>query len=356
MLRLLILTTCSILALYTAIVITLCFDTPQRMLIFLHWAKLPLNPKFDQPEYYGFGHNRIRNFKIQTSDNVMIGAWHILPTEYYEKHALREREGDLGTVFDDALKEHDTFVYFHGNALHRASPWRVEFYKSLSSKFSRSNIIAIDYRGFGDSESTPSETGLRLDAQAVLRWLNDRKVANDHISLIGHSLGTGVATTLAYDMSKAGHPPKALILQAGYTSISTLVFEYNIIPYLSLLTPLTYNPKLQDWAVSKLNHRFDSLSRIRHVSSPILIIFGSKDWEIPVLNSHKLFHRAILGEREFEDLERFVNKTITRTIIPDEATIYKHPQRIHMVEIHHADHNNLGYFDMTYQAIHDLIN
>lgn len=42
-----------------------------------------------------------------------------------------------------------------------------------------------------------------------------------------------------------GHPPKALILQAGYTSISTLVFEYNIIPYLSLLTPLTYNPKLQ---------------------------------------------------------------------------------------------------------------
>lgn len=93
------------------------------------------------------------------------------------------------------------------------------------------------------------------------------------------------------------------------------------------------------------------------------------------MNSHKLFHRAILGEREFEDLERFVNKTITRTIIPNEATIYKHPQRIHMVEVHHADHNNckskgthahiyityffsllVGYFDMTYQAIHDLIN
>jgi hypothetical protein len=115
---------------------------------------------------------------------------------------------------------------------------------------------------------------------------------------------------------------------------------------------------------------------VQHVSSPILILFGSKDWEIPVLNSHKLFHRAILGEREFEDLEKFVNKTITRTIIPDEATIYKNPQRIHMVEVHHADHNNckskgtrtytynfffflfllVGYFDMTYQAIHDLIN
>lgn len=64
----------------------------------------------------------------------------------------------------------------------------------MSSKFSRSNIIAVDYRGFGDSgkekkrkekllttffffviESTPNEAGLRLDAQAVLRWLNDRK-------------------------------------------------------------------------------------------------------------------------------------------------------------------------------------
>lgn len=65
----------------------------------------------------------------QTHTYIHKGAWHILPTEYYEKYALREREGDLGTVFDDALKEHDTFVYFHGNALHRASPWRVEFYK-----------------------------------------------------------------------------------------------------------------------------------------------------------------------------------------------------------------------------------
>ncbi|KAG1490315.1 hypothetical protein G6F53_011039 [Rhizopus delemar] len=309
------------------------------------------------PEYYGFRHGRVRNVRIQTQDNVTIGAWHILPADYYEKYQ-KHSKFDFNTIFDDALKDYDTFIYFHGNALHRVSSWRIEFYKLFSSKFSHSNLIAIDYRGFGDSESTPTEEGLRLDAQGTLKWLNERQVTNDRISLIGHSLGTGVATTLAYEMAKSGQPAKSLILQAGYASITTLVFEYNILPYLPLLTPLTYYPVLEEWAISNINHRFNSLSRIQHVECPVLIIYGTKDWKIPILNSHKLFYQAItIGDEEYSDIEGLVNKTVIRHVIPNEAVIYKSKQKpqVNLVGVNHADHNNLGYFEITYESIKEIV-
>jgi abhydrolase domain-containing protein 12 len=61
-----------------------------------------------------------------------IGGWHFLPREYYEKHQLRaEHNIDQEFIFDLALAdpEYDTIIYFHGNALHRAAPWRVDLYK-----------------------------------------------------------------------------------------------------------------------------------------------------------------------------------------------------------------------------------
>ncbi|KAI8327157.1 hypothetical protein BD560DRAFT_451890 [Blakeslea trispora] len=101
---------------------------------------------------------------------------------------------DRRSCYDDALSEpaYDTVIYF------------MEMHLIVLHLGENLHIIAIDYRGFGDSESTPSEHGLRLDALATLDWLNKRNVPNNRISLIGHSLGTGVATTLAHDMNASG--------------------------------------------------------------------------------------------------------------------------------------------------------
>jgi abhydrolase domain-containing protein 12 len=46
-------------------------------------------------------------------------------------------------------------------------------------------------------------------------------------------------------MSVSGNPPKSLILKAGYSSMATLVFEYNVIPYFPLLAPLKRIPQLE---------------------------------------------------------------------------------------------------------------
>ncbi|CAO3641457.1 unnamed protein product [Mucor hiemalis] len=363
-------------ALYAALIVLLSLEAPQRSIIFLHWLKIPLHPKFETPEYYGFGHNSARNFKIKTSDNVTLGAWHFLPTEYYKKHELRTQSYVKDQVFDNALSdnEYETIVYFHGNALHRAASWRIDLYKQLLNRFRKVNVIVIDYRGFGDSESTPSETGLRLDALATIDWLNRKNVSNKRISLIGHSLGkpigvqvyfflcsfpsppigTGVATTLAYQMALADNPVKGLILKAGYSSMGALMFEHKIIPYLPLLAPMKRIPFMEKWLLSSLKHNFDSLSRIEYVNCPLLIIHGTGDIEIPIENAYNMFKRATNNNGTFEQLER--SGKISRTIIPNEAVIYKSSTpRVTLVELEFGDHNNVGYFDYTYQSLGDLL-
>ncbi|KAK4514314.1 Sorting nexin-3 [Mucor velutinosus] len=345
-------------AFYIAIIGILSIDTPQRCLMFLHWVKFPFYPRFEMPEYYGFGHNQGRNIKISTSDNVTIGAWQFLPTEYYNKQQQLRLAQNLARddeIFDAALSDsqYDTIVYFHGNALHRAAPWRVDLYKQLLLRFGNINLIAIDYRGFGDSESTPSELGLRIDAQSTLDWLNKKGVPNNRISLIGHSLGTGVATTLAHDMSASGNPPKSLILKAGYSSMTTLIFEYNLIPKLPILSPIKQFPALEKWLLSKLNHKFNSLSRIQDVNCPVLIVYGKHDVEIPISNSQALFRHAL---NSTDNLNALVESNrVTLTVIPNEANVYesidRSKPRLMLVELIHANHNNVGYFDYTYESI-----
>lgn len=40
-------------------------------------------------------------------------------------------------------------------------------------------------------------------------------------------------------------PPKSLILKAGYSSMATLIFEYNVLPFLPILAPIKRFPQLE---------------------------------------------------------------------------------------------------------------
>jgi abhydrolase domain-containing protein 12 len=58
------------------------------------------------------------------------GAWHILPADYYEKHQLRYNSVN-DEMYDQAFTDpkYETVIYFHGNALNRLAPWRIDLYK-----------------------------------------------------------------------------------------------------------------------------------------------------------------------------------------------------------------------------------
>lgn len=46
-----------------------------------------------------------------------------------------------------------------------------------------------------------------------------------------------------------GHPPKALILKAAYSSLPTLLFEYRALKYIPFFAPLKLFPPVQSKCV-----------------------------------------------------------------------------------------------------------
>ena len=80
------------------------------------------------------------------------------------------------------------------------------------------NILAIDYRGFGDSEGIPYESGLYLDAWASWDWLVKNGAKSQDIVVMGHSLGTGVAAKLVSQLEEAGEKPSTKALRSYWES------------------------------------------------------------------------------------------------------------------------------------------
>ena len=58
-----------------------------------------------------------------------------------------------------------TMIFMHENAGNIGM--RLDYFKFLIQTFNV-NVLAMAYRGFSDSDGSPTEEGLKLDAQAIL--------------------------------------------------------------------------------------------------------------------------------------------------------------------------------------------
>jgi len=77
-------------------------------------------------------------------------------------------------------------------------------------------VMAIDYRGYGDSTGSPSELGFRADARAAFDFIRAMAPASK-VAVFGESLGTGIAVALARERPVAG-----VLLNAPYASVLRL--------------------------------------------------------------------------------------------------------------------------------------
>ena len=78
-------------------------------------------------------------------------------------------------------------------------------------------MLAIDYRGYGDSSSVyPNEETLLVDAQSTYKWALDHLAQDPGTKIVvyGHSLGTGVTAKLI----------RALEGQSGSSKIGCVFF------------------------------------------------------------------------------------------------------------------------------------
>lgn len=183
--------------------------------------------------------NKTYNLAITTPDNKTLGAWYILSDKYYHNIPT---EADLSpSHITKSLSEYPTILYFHGNAGTRAFHVRVAQYTALTARLG-ANILAIDYRGFGDSSGEPSEEGLALDARAAWNWLAQHGAKPEDVLIMGHSLGTGVSGRLASTLSSESVPYRGLVLMSPFSSILELLKTYSIMGVLPLMKPLSMIP------------------------------------------------------------------------------------------------------------------
>lgn len=249
-------------AIYLTFFLALLTPVFQRHFIFLHAVRYPFFPDFTDPTRYGVAPFKARNVVLTSSDQEpqqgrdnkrKIGAWHILPEGYYQSQLRAHRserdweKNKLGDdVYNHALKTLPTIIYLHGNAMSRAAPFRIAAYSALTSRI-EANVVAIDYRGFGDSEGTPSEEGLVHDAYTAYRWILSHQDGKDRpsVTVFGQSLGTGIAALLAVTAQNNAEdvPPLSnVVLMAPYANLRTLVKDYRIGGIVPILAPLKAIP------------------------------------------------------------------------------------------------------------------
>ena len=201
--------------------------------------------------------------------NRLAGDWHPrgLPVE------------DVWLASSDGTKLHAwwipnekaqfTFVAFHGNASNVANRASVyEFLRDIPA-----NILALEYRGYGQSEGKPSEAGFYRDADAAYAYLVNRR-GRDPNTLIsfGQSLGTAVAANLA-----AHHKMGGVVLEAPFLSASRAARK--IFWFLPGTSMLVYS-------------QFDTQARLQEISAPILIVHCTQDPVLPFRLGQEVYDAA----------------------------------------------------------------
>lgn len=151
-----------------------------------------------------------------------------------------------------------TFLAFHGNAANITN--RIPIYEFLRAL--PVNVLALEYRGYGRSEGSPTESGIYKDADASYDYLTrEQNISPQTIVAFGQSLGTAVASKLAARKQVA-----AIVLEAPFPSASAvsrkLFWFFPGIQYL-------------------LKGQLDTAARLKQVTAPILIVHCKQDPVIP---------------------------------------------------------------------------
>jgi uncharacterized protein len=171
-------------------------------------------------------------------------------------------------------------LYLHGSRWNLTGQlFRIEELHDLGF-----SVLAIDYRGFGQSDGDlPSETTVYEDAAVAWKRLVELEPDPSRRFIYGHSLGGAVAIDLAAQLSdeaaKTGRalPARGLVVESSFTTLPDIAraLTWSWLPLQLVLT-----------------QSFDSVHKIARVHMPVLIAHGEADRYVPARFSEELYEAA----------------------------------------------------------------
>ncbi|KAF9534080.1 Alpha/Beta hydrolase protein [Crepidotus variabilis] len=228
-----------------------------------------------------------------------------------------------------------TVILFHGNAMNHGDivePHAVKFRKMGFS------VLTQEYRGYGLSEGTPSESGLRMDAQAGLDFVSNHARLGKHpIVIFGQSLGGAVAIDVT---SRNPSAISALIVENTFSSVPSLIRDWSMGRFLGLF----------------ITDRWMSADKISGLPSnlPILMMSGLRDEVIPPNEVEKLWKVAETRrvKKPYQWL-RFSSKP------SEDSEAYQPPEKDVFQTFTNGNHNNTylqhGYWESVRDFLKDVV-
>jgi uncharacterized protein len=157
-------------------------------------------------------------------------------------------------------------LYFGGNAEDVSTSLA-----GLAASYPRHSVFALHYRGYGRSTGHPTEAALQADALALFDHIVRQRA---DITLVGRSLGSGLAVSLA-----ARRTVSRLVLVTPYDSIAAVAAQhYPIFPV--------------HWLI---HDRFDAAAVAPQVRAATTVIVAERDEVIPRARADALFSRFAPG-------------------------------------------------------------
>ncbi|KAF7312775.1 Hydrolase-4 domain-containing protein [Mycena indigotica] len=228
---------------------------------------------------------------LTTADGVRLDCYFISHAAQSAQRIQEHEDNDFPRDSSSAFRPPESYegpaianvLMFHGNGMNYGDL----MYAAKRLVMRRCNVLLLSYRGYGTSKGSPSESGLKLDAQAALDRV--RKGPALPTILFGTSLGGAVAIDLA---SRNPTAISAIILENTFLSLPRVVRDW---PYIGLFSFLV----MQRW---------NSASRLPSIPAtvPMLFLSGASDEVVPKKHMEGLWEIARRRKRgATSGLDRF---------------------------------------------------
>lgn len=228
--------------------LTAAIAASQRRLVFNPAIKREVaNPRSS-------GH-RTRPIVLRSNDGTRLAGWLMTPA---------------------VVGPHPGVVYFGGRS--EEVSWVA---RDAGRLFPGMAVLAVNYRGYGDSQGDPGEQHMVDDGRMLYDWLAERAhVDPKRVAVVGRSLGSGVAVQVASE--RAAH---SVVLITPYDSILAIAkrrFRNTV--------PIEY----------VLRHRFESVKYAAALTAPTYVLRAASDDVVP--HSHTDLLVAKLGRLHLDEI------------------------------------------------------